>query len=230
VTDKANVMVDIAAHADALTQCHTHREQRWTWDRNRNRKPLPPWVTTQPALLDQLAAAVVPSEVHLGARAGARTLAHSVPPARLDAIDRCLAIQAGVSRWCAILHLEPSASTAGNIQAIVEACRRLDLSTASALLIDLRTWHYWAATVCGWRTPPWKPAAACPLCGARDTLRVRLDARTACCLSCGEGWGPQTIRLLAEAVRTNRPAETTPGTTTTTWNLKPAGRTITQHV
>jgi hypothetical protein len=205
-TSVAGLVADLTAHGGALTRPRTHRESRWTWDANRNRKPLAPWVTRQPSLLEQLAAAVVPSEAYAAVGAGGRVAPRSTPPARLDAIDRWQAIEAAALRWSASLGLRARPDLAGRVSALVAAGAGLDAPTLAALLAEVRAWHYWAATVVGWLTPPWRPLAPCPACQARDRLRVRLDQGTACCLGCGRAWGPDTIDALAASVRAYREA------------------------
>ena len=204
MTNRSTLLTELATHADALTESGVHREPRWTWDVNRNRKPLEPWITVQPSLLAQLSAAVVPGETYAQAGVSVRITPRSTPPARLDAIDRCKAIESAAARWCGSLRLPPRADTAGNIRALVGASAVLDPDTIAALLTEVRAWRYWAATVVGWLTPPWRPLAPCPMCSVADRLRVRLDLGTACCMACGTAWSPDTIDLLAQTVRAYR--------------------------
>ena len=197
-------LADLLAAADELTDPRRHVEvltaTHWV---NRNRKTVTKRrVTTLPSLLDQLGAAVHPGEAYVeqeGSKPGFR----STPPARLDAIDRLLAIDAGAARWVQSVGLTVRATTAGNIRALIGISGTLDSDTLQALTTEVYLWRNWAATVTGWQSPPWKPRAACPICDTKDTLRVRLDRKTACCMACGEAWGESDggIFLLADHIR-----------------------------
>jgi hypothetical protein len=196
-------MDDLLTAADELTDPRRHVEvlTGHYWDHNRNRKTRTVRrTTTLPSLLKQLADAVVPGETYVendASRPGFR----STPPARLDAIDRLLAIEAAAARWVTSIGLTLRPDTAGNIRTLVGIAGTLDSDTLDALLTEVTTWRVWAATVTGWLTPPWRPRAACPICDSRDTLRVRLDQKTACCMGCGEAWSESEIGLLADHIR-----------------------------
>lgn len=194
-----DTLQDIADVADELTDSRQHVELLHGWDRNRNRK-IVRRITTIPSLLTQLAAAVFPGETHIE-NEGTRGGFASRPPARLDAIDRLLAIEAGSARWCISVRLSLRDDASSNIRALVGAAGTMDSDTAKSLLDELRLWRNWAATVTGWQTPPWRPRVPCPACDRTDQLRVRLDQKTACCMQCGEAWDADTIGLLAEHIR-----------------------------
>lgn len=194
---------DLLAAADELTDPRRHVEvltASW-WDNNRNRKTkVIRRVTTLPSLLDQLAEAVVPGETYIEGE-GARPGFGSRPPARLDAIDRLLAITEGSARWVLSLGLSVRASVHGNVRALVGASGTLDSDTLDALTYEVTTWRTWAATVTGWQRPPWRPRVPCPICDRVGSLRIRLDQSTACCMDCGEAWDADRIGLLAEHIR-----------------------------
>jgi hypothetical protein len=198
-------LTELLAAADELTDPRRHVEvlSGHYWDHNRNRKTKTVRrTTTLPSLLNQLADAVVPGEAYVendASRPGFR----STPPARLDAIDRLLAIDAGAARWVVSIGLPLRKDTAGNIRALVGIAGTLDSDTLGALVTEVTNWRAWAATVTGWQTPPWKPRVACPVCDRLGTLRIRLDRKTACCMDCGEGWDEPTgtIFLLADHIR-----------------------------
>lgn len=194
---------DLLAYADELTDPRRHVEvlTATVWDHNRNKKTrIKRRVTTLPSLLDQLAAAIVPGETYIEGDA-ARPGFASRPPARLDAIDRLLAIEASAARWVGSLGLAVRSSTEANIRALVGISATLDSDTLDALVTEVSMWRAWAATVTGWQTPPWKPRATCPICESLGTLRVRLDRKTACCMDCGEAWDEESIGLLADHIR-----------------------------
>lgn len=50
----ADVLQALKDEVDDLTNPRQHSEPRWEWDANRNKKPLPPHVTTVPGLVQQL--------------------------------------------------------------------------------------------------------------------------------------------------------------------------------
>lgn len=190
----------IADAVDALTNPYQHVEPIPEWDTSRHKKVRRIWVTTQPSLLDQLAAAVIPGETFTeddGEVAGAAF--GSQPPARLDAIDRLLAIDAGAGMWVLRLHLTLRENTTANLRAIVGA--NTDSWQASQILGDLLAWHTWAATVTGWQKPAYRPNAPCPVCEHRGSLRVRAERQVACCLACGSAWDAASIGVLGEHVR-----------------------------
>lgn len=196
-------IADLLAAADELTDSRDHVEPitaSW-WDKNRNRKTRTVRYRTRvPSLLDQLAAAVHPGEVYVEQDSSRPGFA-SRPPARLDAIDRLLAIEAGAARWVVSIGLTLRDTTAGNIRALVGVSGTLDSDTLAALLTEVYLWRNWAATVTGWQTLPWRPRVPCPVCEALGSLRIRLDRKTACCMDCGEAWGEDAIGLLAEHIR-----------------------------
>lgn len=81
------------------------------------------------------------------------------------------------------------------------------------LVRDAARWVTWCRVFAGWETPPWRPRARCPHCDAAQAgddgqpagLRVRLDIRSAVCLSCDATWsdadGEVPIEVLAEHIR-----------------------------
>jgi hypothetical protein len=192
-------MADLLAAADELTDPRRHVEVISGWTKSRNRVTRRR-ITTLPSLLDQLAEAVHPGETYIE-NDSARPGFGSRPPARLDAIDRLLAIEAGAARWVTSLRMSLRADTAGNIRALVGICGTLDSNTLAALHTEVTTWRSWAATVTGWQTPPWRPRVPCPVCDTIGSLRIRLDRKTACCMDCGDSWDEQSIGLLAEHIR-----------------------------
>jgi hypothetical protein len=194
-----DALADLLAAADELTDPRRHVEVITAWDHNRNKK-VKRRVTTLPSLLEQLAEAVVPGETYVEGDA-ARPGFASRPPARLDAIDRLLAIEAAAARWVASIGLSVRSTTDANIRALVGVSGTLDSDTLDALVYEVTTWRAWAATVTGWQTPPWRPRVACPICESLGSLRIRLDRKTACCMACGDAWDESSIGLLAEHIR-----------------------------
>lgn len=191
-------LATIADAADSLTNPIRVREPIFYWDDNRNRK-IRFYEHTLPSLLNQLAAAKFPGEVYVEDSGGhIRRTPRSMPPGRLEAINALISIEAGAAIWATRMSLTLRDDAAGNIRALVGS--RLTSDLADELLGDLRHWYGWAATLTGWRRPPWTPQSPCPFCNDR-ALRVRLDTKTAMCVSCRESWSEDTIGLLAEHLR-----------------------------
>jgi hypothetical protein len=188
---------DLLTAADALTQPIHHVERIYDRDRHRHRRLKRVWITNQPSLLDQLAAAVVPGEVYVEDQNGAKLVPRSIPPARLEAINALLMIEAGSVMWVVRVGLTVRETATDNIRALVGASMTSDDTTEA--LSDLRRWYGWAATLTGWEVPAWTPQAPCPICDERS-LRVRLERKTATCVSCAEFWNEDTIGLLGDHV------------------------------
>jgi hypothetical protein len=200
---ETNPLLDLADLADELTRPMHHSEPLAMPDRHRNRRVRHVWRTEHPSLLDQLAAAVMPGEAYAEDAGGAKAKRpFPPPPARLDAVDRLLAIEAAVAHWCMVLGLPLRETAAENLRALVGASGTISHEQLLTLVADAKAWRNWAATVTGWQEPPWSPGAACPMCGKLAGLRVRLDRKTACCVHCGESWDGETIGLLARHIST----------------------------
>lgn len=193
-------MSELGDAVDALTNPYRHVEPIPEWSASRHKRVRRIWITTQPSLLDQLAAAVIPGETFTENDGDATHVAFgSAPPARLDAIDRLLAIEAGAAMWCLRVRLTLRETATGNLRALVGAS--LDSGTVTQLVRDVTAWHTWAATVTGWQRPAYRPNAPCPVCEHRGALRVRAERQVGCCLACGAAWDASTIGILAEHVK-----------------------------
>jgi hypothetical protein len=188
----------IADAVDALTNPIRVREPYTLWV-NRNRVTRH-YEHTLPCLLDQLAAAKMPGEVYTEDKAGNVVRApRSVPPARLEAINACIQIDAGAARWTVHLNIPLRPTTAGNMRSLVGA--RTDSDIAKQLLSDARRWYNLAATLSGWERV-WKPQAPCPACDETGHLRINLTRQTAVCVEhddggCGQSWDKEAIGILA---------------------------------
>lgn len=191
------LLTDIADTADELTNPQQHIERIQITDAHRNKRLRRLWIVTLPSLLDQLAGAVIPGEAYTEDDSTGRSEFESKPAARLDAIDRILAIEAGAALWCHRSGLAPRNDPAANIRAMVGAAPTIGSDNQHAMLSDLRAWRTWAATVTGWERPPDAPRAPCPACDTRNTLRIRIAHSTACCLHCGAAWDASNAGLLA---------------------------------
>lgn len=194
-----DLLADIATTADELTNPRRHTELITGWDHNRNRKRVRRTINL-PSLLDELAEAVTPGESYIDEDTAQAPAFGSRPPARMDAVDRYHAIERAVDAWCCALAIPPRLNLTATIRALVGAAPTMDSSTQRYLVADLTAWRTWAQTVTGWIRPPDAPRVPCPWCEARNSLRVRLDRETACCLECGAAWDAVSIRLLGRHV------------------------------
>ena len=200
----ADLLADIAAEADELTNPMLIVERVWTTNAHRHKRLRKLWTVSLPSLLDQLAEAVVPGESYVADEANTRSAFASRPAARLDAVDRLLAIQAGAATWCTQLGLTLREHAAGNIRALVGASPTAGSDTQRLLKADLRSWRIWAATVTGWERPPHVPRAPCLACEQRGSLRIRLEQSTACCMACGATWDQASIGVLTAHITAYR--------------------------
>ncbi len=181
---------------------------------------------TVPPLLEQLATAI-----HTSGGAGASAGGYeSRPAARLELVDTLTHIETSAYRWLKTLTGTPRADLVDTwptltgairhlraLAADLERCyrirgRRLDEHDDPAragcwccafheLEHDVRSWWVAARTVSGWEAAAWKPHNTCPLCGVRDSLRIRADVHTGVCTACHETWDATTIGLLADHIR-----------------------------
>jgi hypothetical protein len=200
----ADLLREIADTADELTNPMRVVERLWTPDAHRNKRMRKIWIVTLPSLLDQLAAAVVPGESYAVTEDTAHTAFASRPAARLDAVDRLLAIEAGAASWCLRMALSLREEPASNIRALVGAAPTMASGDQRTLLGDLNAWRIWAATVTGWEQPPHAPRAPCPLCDQPASLRIRLERETGCCLACGAAWDATNMGLLTAHITAYR--------------------------
>ena len=192
-------LTDIAETADELTNPMRVVEPIWDMDHNRNKRIRRVWTVNLPSLLEQLAEAIVPGESYVEDEATRGAFA-SRPAARLDAVDRLLAIEASAAIWCTRTSLTLRDSPTANIRALVGASPVMGSDRQRDLSRDLRSWRSWAATVTGWERPPHAPRAPCPLCEAKGTLRIRMEKETGCCMACGSAWDVTNIGLLEEHI------------------------------
>lgn len=198
-------MDDLAAIADEL--CDPIRTVERIVERDeskhlvgrKGRAPRRIWTAVFPSLLDQLAQAVVPGETY----AEPETVVGSHQPpgprdgARIEAVARYLAIQAGAAVWCRTAGVPLREKTAHNIRALVGAAPTLDADDRASLHSDMNRWRTWAAVASGWQRPDDAPRGTCPACGALNTIHVRLSRQMAYCAGCGATWDVDTIGLLA---------------------------------
>lgn len=148
--------------------------------------------TSSPSLLEQLDRAIEPLRADGD---GARVFA-SKTPARIDALDALQRIDHETDVWLRRLQLRRT--DADDLGTLV---RRAAAAAGDDIRQDVRAWWILARTVTGWDAPAYRPHNTCPLCERRGSLRVRIDALTAVCVECGEGWDAVTIQLLGNHIR-----------------------------
>lgn len=186
------LLCDPTIHEEAYTELYRNSDGSTTYVRQRHR-------TTSPALLVQLWGAVEQS----GSAEGGQRVFASKPSARLDAIDAALDVEKGVFGWLTRLGERPD--TMRDIIAGLRHIGSLAISKPkpvhNEIEADVRSWWVRASVLTGWESPAFQPNNTCPMCGTRGSLRIRLAAHTAVCVSCRETWDPVVIGLLAEHIR-----------------------------
>ena len=205
VADKtAAILAILAEHIGQLTTHHHHAERYYVWTPSRHRR----WrnhITWHAPLLGQLRQAAHPSDAGDDARGARHGKPAPAAPANLDALDRMRAIETQVADWLGIFLLPARGRPEDDLRALVGATATATPEACERLAADVDRWRLWCLTLAGWRTPPWRPNAPCPHCevlpGDLAGLRVRLDRSSACCVSCGAVWGPDSVGVLAEHVR-----------------------------
>jgi hypothetical protein len=66
---------------------------------------------------------------------------------------------------------------------------------------DVKRWWQQARITTGWDMPAFKPNAACPVCEAMGTLRVKVDGALCVEPKCRTTWDATQVGLLGEHVR-----------------------------
>lgn len=199
--DRAAALDQLTTHIADLCDPHPHVEPIHDTDRHRNRRVRRVWITTQPGLLTQLAAVILPTNEQAEGGSGAFG---SRPPLHIEALSRYAAIQVGAVRWAWSLRQEIRDTTESQMRGLIGAAPTLDDPTLDALVDEVRQWRRWCAVMTAWESPAYAPHVPCPACGKVGALRINLAARTAMCTACPAGWDPDTIGVLAEHVRNAR--------------------------
>jgi len=192
----------LTALIDDLCDPHPHIERIYDTDQHRNKRVRRIWETTQPGLLTQLAQSVQYAGQQAEGAIGSAF--RSKPPLQIEALSRYLAIQVGAVRWAWSLRLEVRDSPESQLRGLIGPAATLDDPTLTVLVAEVRQWRRWCAVMTAWESPAYAPHVPCPLCDKVGAIRVNLTARTAVCLTCGAGWDPDTIGVLAEHVRKQR--------------------------
>lgn len=202
----SDTLSDILDSAEALTDPRQHSEPRYEWDANRNKKPVDPYRTIVPGLIQQLRDQAEPGvDGDQGGAGGPRSV-----PVAIDAVSLLASIALGAQmrakRWG--INLDERTTPEEHIRGLVGLAGRRASDDQIELRRELRSWQWQAEIITGWRTPPRELVAPCPQCNARGTLLAYAaeDNPRARCVGCGAGWAeiPQhdegSIRILAEHV------------------------------
>lgn len=163
-------------------------------------------ITHVPALLEQLQEAITPS----GSRSteSGVSVPTSRPSAQLEAMDTYNAIDQAVYVWVKTYAEQRRwDSLTDRLRALVGIAGNIEDDEQHQLARECRRWLTWAKVSTGWEVPARRPNNTCPLCGRRDTLRVRVgdgvtsNEASAVCIGCGETWDDTNIGLLAQHIR-----------------------------
>lgn len=198
-------LATMAAHINELTTHHPTVVRYHIWSKSRHPVERHHTAWHPPLLLQLRQAAHTQAPAADGTRPGRHGKPSPKAPANLDAVDRLHAIETGTAQWLTLFDLPSRGRLEDDLRQLVGAAATTDPATREQIAKAIDQWRLWCQTLAGWRTPPWRPNAPCPRCermpGDKAGLRVRLDRSTACCVSCGAVWGPDTVGLLAEHVR-----------------------------
>lgn len=205
--------MDLLDYVNELTQPYKHREH-YTTRVGATTFGLD-HVTAVPPLLHQLqfGTATVTGEDRGGGGGY-----ESQPVASLHSIDVFITIDKNAARWVRELGEDDPDDTLACVKRLPALARSLPppcrvskrkrgCCTFHDLERDVRHWWIMARVVTGWDSPAWRPDNTCPMCGARNTLRVKLVDQVALCAECHEAWDQATIGLLAEHIRAESAGE-----------------------
>jgi hypothetical protein len=218
---RAEHLVDLADAVRALTEPRHHveyleesiSEERVTANgrrkatRTRRRRA---HHTTQPALLEALADAMIPGATgEPGAPAGFE----SRPAAELEPASVLRTIRDGATTWARQLGIDRD-TLPRTLSALVGAAHSDE--QLARIAGDARSWVRRARLACGYDAAPRPLNQPCPYCG-RGGLVVSGDLESAKCIRCGVTWTVDTIGLLADMVRNNQERETLADVTSRCW-------------
>ncbi len=205
----SDTLTDILDSAEALTDPRQHSEPRYEWDANRNKKPVDPYRTIVPGLIQQLRDLAEEGSTS-GDESGVRSVPDSRPPGEFDAVSLIAAITFGAAWRAGQVGLKARDTAEGNIRSIVGTISTLDSDTQHDIRRELMSWRRQADVILGWEQPPIELVAPCPVvdadgygtpCGARGTLVAQRDGSGARCVKCGAVWDEKTVGMLFEHVR-----------------------------
>ncbi len=191
---------EIAELADELCDPRQHVEMvPGGWTKSRNKAKPTRHVVVLPGLIQQLYDAALDPAAALMEGAGGKP--KSRPPFAVEIFSTYDDIVKGAMRWVHAVRAEPRDTVQSNIRARVGLVHKLDIDTAEALFLELRTWRRWCATMTGWDRPPFRPRICCPECESKGSIWINGDKMLAYCKECQAHWEGDQIGDLAELVR-----------------------------
>jgi len=211
----SDILNDIADAVEALCAGRQHSEPRWEWDANRHRKPLDPYRTIVPGLIQQLREIAEEGATNTN-DSGVHSVPESSPPGAFDAVALIAAITFGAAwrvswaRDARSVDITVRDTPEANLSAIVGVLNRIDSEAQRDIRAEVRSWQRQAEVLTGWTQPPIELVAPCPVvdsdghgtpCGARGTLLAQRDGSGARCLACGAQWDETTVGLLLAHVQ-----------------------------
>lgn len=150
-----------------------------------------------PSLLDRLRGAAGVAGASDDAEPGSWGKPGSRPPGGFEALATLIRLETHIAQSADRDRITPEAGLA-----LIRHQVTTDPRLAHRLRHDTRRWRNWAATAAGWDRV-FRPLATCPACGRLGTLRVHSDHSAVCGGEdgCLEAWGPDTLGILAEHIR-----------------------------
>lgn len=185
---------------DQLCDTTTSHIPLYGWTASRHRRMVATRTIRHQPLLDALQTAVYGRG--RSDHDGGRSVPGSRPPLDMGALDRRLAIEAGVDHWRTWFQVAPRGDLKRDLRGLVGGASRAPSDQLAQLARETDRWLTWCRVIAGWDTPAWRPNVPCLVegCGVRG-LRVRLDRSTACCVACGSTWDASNIGILARHIR-----------------------------
>jgi hypothetical protein len=216
--DRRDPIQEIKDAVDALTNPRQHTEPRHEWTEQRNKRPLEPWRTIVPGLIQQLRDLAEPGvDGDTGGRGGAESC-----PVAIDAVSLLAAIGHGTAKRITDsakrgYRVERQPTTEDDLRALIgladylpsgrnrtdpyqcegcatvahwNPCHTCQPTTQRELAAELRAWQHQAEVIAQWRTPAQPLPAPCPECDARGALLARADGAAAAgwCTACSTRW------------------------------------------
>ena len=126
------------------------------------------------------------------------------PIDRFDSLDAYEAINREARRLLTYLGGKDRGDITANLHGIIGRATSRTEEDQTYLASCAGQWVSRAMSVTGWLAPSFRPDNTCPLCAARNSLRIRGITVTevhASCVACGSVWTPDSIGVLAEHIR-----------------------------
>lgn len=196
-----SMVPEIVECAQRLVHPTKHVEHRFFWDRNRNKKSLPPHETIQSGLLVQLYdRAVAPfSSASPDGGFPSTNKPRSRPPLAMEAYSAYAEIcRSAVSMASSVGQARPN-NPIYNVWILSVVAPDMDPPSQAYLCEEMRRWCTWAAVLTGWETKVYVPEKNCPNCSAFRSLRFSAEVGEGYCNACNANWtGMQDIIRLGK--------------------------------